>query len=103
MTNYTSSGPTYKWENNKIYYFEYSPQCISFNQLYEICPTSSNLLVIKYTIFDDGNLKCSVLDMDLPNNEFVVYDNIKYAGKDLLKLMLIVKNKNNLNIIEALP
>ena len=56
-TNYTSSGPTYKYENNKIYYDEDGLIVIPFILLYDISKITDNLVKIEYTIDNDTNLK----------------------------------------------
>ena len=75
---------------------------ISFSRLIGVVELSSRIFRIEFLNSEDGNCLSYAHVSTINNREYVMYKNVVYTGKDILKLKMFIENEYNLKCIENL-
>jgi hypothetical protein len=76
---------------------------ISFSRLIGVVELSSRIFRIEFLNPDDGNGLSYAHVSSINNREYVMYKDVVYTGKDIIKLKMFIENEYNLKCIENLP
>lgn len=76
---------------------------ISFSRLVGVVELSSHIFRIEFLNPEDGNGLSYAHVSDINNREYVMYKDVVYTGKNIIKLKMLIENEYNLKCIESLP
>ena len=100
---YISSSPTYKYEPDHIALRrDGHVEIMPFARLVDVEELTNNRVRIEFVKINESNICYAVLPLDAKPFRHVLYKNTKYAGKDILKLKMVLENESNLRVIESL-
>lgn len=73
-----------------------------FSRLVDIVELTSHIFRIEFLNPEDGNC-LSYAHIKINNRDYVMYKDVVYTGKDIIKLKMSIENEYNLKCIESLP
>ncbi len=76
---------------------------ISFSRLVGVVELTSHIFRIEFLNPEDGNCLSYAHVSGINNRDYVMYKDVVYTGKDIIKLKIVLKNEYNLKCIENLP
>ena len=76
---------------------------ISFSRLVDVIELTSHIFRIEFLNPENGPGLNYANISDINNYEYVMYKDVVYKGKDIIKLKMVLENEYNLKCIENLP
>ena len=72
------------------------------SRLVGVVELSSHIFRIEFLNPEDGNCLSYAHVSNINNREYVMYKDVVYTGKDIIKLKMSIENEYNLKCIESL-
>ena len=73
-----------------------------FSRLVGVVELTSHVFLIEFLNSKDENRLSYAHVSDVNNREYIMYKDVVYTGKDIIKLKMLIENEYNLRCIESL-